>query len=149
MRINLGAQDIIKFISPRSFSVSNCISLIGGARYLSGAYVVDHHFLTRSISGFSRPATIEVMSLFSLDILEPSLTKRPSTPPRIPLQNLSSTSTVLPSTPSKSQPKQLEELSPPRWNTPEFYFYAFAFFIVVPQMVWCAYDVSRGWNPWE
>src|SRR5271169_883457 len=84
------------------------------------------------------------MSLFSLDILEPALTKRPSTPPRIPLQNLSSTSTVLPSTPSKPQPKQTEEPGPPRWNTPEFYFYALTFIVVVPQMVYCAWDVSRG-----
>jgi protein-cysteine N-palmitoyltransferase HHAT len=87
------------------------------------------------------------MSLFSIDILEPSLTKRPSTP-RIPLQTLSSTSTIVPPViPAKTEPKK-EEPGPPRWNTPEFYFYAFVFIVVVPQMVWCAWDVSRGTFPY-
>jgi len=83
------------------------------------------------------------MSLFSLDILEPSLISRPSPSPRIPLQQLSSSSTVVqPSTPSK-QPRKTEEPGPPRWNTPEFWFYGFAFATVVPLMCWTAWTVSR------
>ena len=85
----------------------------------------------------------ELMSLFSLDILEPSLIKRPSQSPRIPLEALSNPSTEVPSTSSK-QPRKTEEPGPPRWNTLEFWFYGFVFVTVVPMMVWCAYDVSRG-----
>ena len=88
------------------------------------------------------------MSLFSLDILEPSLIKRrASHSPRIPFQTLSNASTQVevPSpTPSKQPRKTEQELSPPRWNTPEFWFYGFAFVAVVPLMFWCAFDVSRG-----
>ena len=88
------------------------------------------------------------MSLFSLDILEPSLIKhRTSQSPRIPFQTLSNTSTqveVPPSTPSKQPRKTEQELGPPRWNTPEFWFYGFIFVTVVPLMFWCAFDVSRG-----
>jgi protein-cysteine N-palmitoyltransferase HHAT len=83
------------------------------------------------------------MSLFSLDVLDPSLVKRPSQSPRIPLQTLSSTSTDVPSTPSKQQ-RKTEEAGPPRWNTPEFWFYGVVFVIVVPMMFYCAYDVSKG-----
>ena len=82
------------------------------------------------------------MSLFSLDILEPSLIKRPATP-RIPLQTISSSTTEVPSTPSK-QPRKTDEPGPPRWNSPEFWIYGFAFVTVVPTMFYCAYDVSRG-----
>lgn len=85
------------------------------------------------------------MSLFSLDILEPSLIKRPTTP-RIPLQAISNSTTEVPSTPSK-QPRKTDELGPPRWNTPEFWFYGFVFLTVVPTMFYCAYDVSRGLFP--
>lgn len=88
------------------------------------------------------------MSLFSLDILEPSLIKqRASHSPGIPFQTLSNTSTQVeapPSTPSKQPRKTEQELRPPRWNTPEFWFYGFAFVTVVPLMFWCAFDVSRG-----
>jgi protein-cysteine N-palmitoyltransferase HHAT len=83
------------------------------------------------------------MSLFSLDILDPSLSKRPSPSPRIPLQTLSNASTVVPSTPSK-EPRKTEAPGPPRWNTPEFWVYGFAFLTVVPMMFYCAYDVSKG-----
>ena len=88
------------------------------------------------------------MSLFSLEILEPSLIKqRASQSPRIPLQTLSNTSTQVeapPSTPSKQPRKADEEEGPPRWNTHEFWFYGFVFVTVVPLMFWCAFDVSRG-----
>jgi hypothetical protein len=82
------------------------------------------------------------MSLFSLDILEPSLIKR-SQSPHIPLQTLSSTSTEASAIPSDQLPKS-DESSPPRWNTPEFWFYGFVFVTVVPMMFWSGYDVSRG-----
>ena len=83
------------------------------------------------------------MSLFSLDILEPSLVKPPTQSPTIPLQGLSSSTTEA-SLGSSKQTRQLNEPCPPRWNTPEFWFYGFAFVTVVPMMVYCAYDVSRG-----
>jgi hypothetical protein len=85
------------------------------------------------------------MSLFSLDILEPALVSRSSSSPRIPLQSLSSDSTAVPSTPSK-QPRKTDEPGPPRWNTPEFWFYGLAFLTVVPVMFWTAWDVSRRSN---
>jgi hypothetical protein len=84
------------------------------------------------------------MSLFSLDILEPSLVKRPSTSSRFPLQALSNASTEVASTPPKQADKAVVEPSAPRWNTPEFWFYGFAFVTVVPMMFYCAYDVSKG-----
>jgi hypothetical protein len=88
------------------------------------------------------------MSLFSLDILEPSLVKRPSQCQHIPLQALSSTSTqVSPAASSKQQQKgeeRVEDAGPSRWHTPEFWLYGFAFVTVVPLMFWCAWDVSRG-----
>lgn len=86
------------------------------------------------------------MSLFSLDVLEPYLVKPPH-PQYIPLQTVSTTpaeaSTEGSSTPSKAKKKH-DEPGPPRWNTPEFWFYGFMFAIVCPTMAWTAYDLSRG-----
>ncbi|KAK4252230.1 MBOAT, membrane-bound O-acyltransferase family-domain-containing protein [Corynascus novoguineensis] len=36
---------------------------------------------------------------------------------------------------------------PPKWRTPEFYFYYLVFLVVVPYMFWVAYDVSRPSDP--
>jgi len=89
------------------------------------------------------------MSLFSLDVLEPSLIKRPQ-PQQIPLQTISTTPTEVSSeassSPSKAK-KRYDEPGPPRWNTPEFWFYGFMFAVVCPTMAWTAYDLSKGCFP--
>lgn len=36
------------------------------------------------------------------------------------------------------------EVSPPRWRTPEFYFYYVMFVSIVPLMFKAVYDVSKG-----
>ncbi|KAI8093031.1 MBOAT, membrane-bound O-acyltransferase family-domain-containing protein [Halteromyces radiatus] len=37
--------------------------------------------------------------------------------------------------------------NPPRWNTPEFYFYYLCFIIIVPYMFYIAHSVSKETNP--
>ncbi|AEO54054.1 hypothetical protein MYCTH_2296135 [Thermothelomyces thermophilus ATCC 42464] len=40
-----------------------------------------------------------------------------------------------------------KRVEPPKWRTPEFYFYYLVFLVVVPYMFWVAYDVSRPSDP--
>jgi protein-cysteine N-palmitoyltransferase HHAT len=103
-----------------------------------------------------RPLVRGLMSLFSLDILEPSLLKSTrSQSPRIPLQTLASSHTAVSSDTTSSSPSkqprktngEAPQPGPPRWNTPEFWFYGLVFVLVCPMMVYCTVDLSRGTSP--
>lgn len=76
--------------------------------------------------------------LYSLDTLDTRLTTSSKTPAKV--ANDESAKTVTKDVRLASQ--RAEGTSPPRWYTPEFYFYALVFIFCVPQMYKAVVDVS-------
>ena len=82
--------------------------------------------------------------LYSLDTLDTRFTTSATTPLKVASEDsLKKTD----STEGKSKSELPAGASPSRWNTPEFYFYALVFILVVPQMYKAVWDVSQPTHP--
>ena len=83
--------------------------------------------------------------IYSLDTLDTRFTNSPKVPYKVVVDARNGHGTV----PVQDAPVNLDSKrqqilpKPPLWKTPEFYFYYFAFIVVVPYMFWVVYDVSR------
>jgi len=74
--------------------------------------------------------------LYSLDILDTRFTHSASTPLKSGNEGTSKA--------GQRDGKPLPtDISPPRWRTPEFYFYTLIFMVCVPQMYWAVVTVSQ------
>ncbi|KAK5400786.1 glycerol transporter [Exophiala xenobiotica] len=74
--------------------------------------------------------------LYSLETLDTRFTNSPSTPLKAVNENTSKPG-------ERDRQVTPADLSPSRWKTPEFYFYAFVFLFCVPQMYWAVVEVSQ------
>ncbi|RMD44058.1 hypothetical protein DV735_g1139, partial [Chaetothyriales sp. CBS 134920] len=81
--------------------------------------------------------------LYSLDTLDTRFTNSATTPLKADGQKATATATTTTNPDSKLPPGT----SPPKWNTPEFYFYLVVFLICVPQMYWAVAEVSLQSSP--
>lgn len=77
--------------------------------------------------------------LYSLDILDTRFTTSSSTPLKLVNGNASNKATVEKDGKSSTP----TDVFPPKWRTPEFYFYALVFLFCVPQMYWAVVEVSQ------
>lgn len=73
--------------------------------------------------------------LYSLDTLDTRFTNSSSTP----LKAVNNA----PKAGERAGKSTPVAVSPPRWRTPEFYFYALVFLVCVPQMYWAVASVSQ------
>lgn len=78
--------------------------------------------------------------VYDLDTLDTRFTSSST----VPYQSVVDARRRHPGNASSDQPAPSAPAAPPpRWQTPEFYFYYLVFGFVVPYMFWIAYDVSR------
>ncbi|EXJ95348.1 hypothetical protein A1O1_00468 [Capronia coronata CBS 617.96] len=78
--------------------------------------------------------------LYSLDTLDTRFTTSSS----VPLKSVDENSHKSVEREGKALPT---DVSPPRWRTPEFYFYTLVFLFCVPQMYWAVVEVSQPDSP--
>ncbi|KAK5216713.1 glycerol transporter [Exophiala xenobiotica] len=78
--------------------------------------------------------------LYSLNTLDTRFTNSSSTP----LRTVNETTSKPAERDGKATPA---DVSPPRWWTPEFYFYVLVFLFCVPQMYWAVVEVSQPESP--
>ncbi|KIW15913.1 hypothetical protein PV08_05963 [Exophiala spinifera] len=81
--------------------------------------------------------------LYSLDTLDTRFTTSSSTP----LKPANGTALTKASAEKDGKPSIPTDVSPPKWRTPEFYFYALVFLFCVPQMYWAVVEVSQPDSP--
>ncbi|KIW45137.1 uncharacterized protein PV06_03549 [Exophiala oligosperma] len=81
--------------------------------------------------------------LYSLDILDTRFTTSSSTSLKHVNGNASNKATVE----KDGKPSTPTDISPSKWRTPEFYFYALVFLFCVPQMYWAVVEVSQPESP--
>ncbi|PHH82622.1 hypothetical protein CDD82_5348 [Ophiocordyceps australis] len=89
-------------------------------------------------------AVSQLAKVYDLDTLDTRFTSSSSVPYQTVI-DARSDATACSEAESKTQARRLAQ--PPKWQTPEFYFYRAAFMVVVPYMFWIAYDVSRASDP--
>jgi hypothetical protein len=95
-----------------------------------------------------------IKKLYSLDTLDTRFTIPSTTPPRDAATELRIDATKPgPSGPQSAASRwangttrssPTDDVHPPLWNTPEFYFYYFCFITIVPLMFKTGYDVSKS-----
>lgn len=76
-------------------------------------------------------------SIYNLDTLDTRFTTSSSTPYKVVIESRNDKKEA----PHCPQPDPRAE--PPKWQTPEFYFYYLVLVVAVPYMFWVAYDVSK------
>lgn len=84
--------------------------------------------------------------LYSLDTLDTRFVVPATAPPREALE-LAELDPARPLPVRNGQVKSRESeetIQPPRWNTPEFYFYYLVFAVCIPLMFKSVIDVSKG-----
>lgn len=77
-------------------------------------------------------------NIYDLDTLDTRFTSSTSVPYQTVIDARSD-----PATSQESSAKTQGRVSPPKWRTPEFYFYYVIFALAVPLMFWIPYQVSR------
>lgn len=88
----------------------------------------------------------DLRRLFSLETLDTRFFVPATAPPKDALQETSfGTASPLPSQNGRSRGKgSTDNVQPPRWKTPEYYFYYAVIAICVPFMFKSVIDVSKG-----
>lgn len=89
--------------------------------------------------------------LYSLDTLDTRFTISSRTPPRQaaielqldPVRPSPAEAGLTSKSRQNGRPSRTDDLRPPLWGTPEFYFYYFVFLTAVPMMFKVSFDVSR------
>jgi hypothetical protein len=87
-----------------------------------------------------------IRQLYSLDTLDTRFIVPATAPPREALEDAKlDPAGPLPVQGGKDKSKGTDEnVQPPRWNTPEFYFYYVVFAVCLPLMFKAVLDVSHG-----
>lgn len=76
-------------------------------------------------------------SVYDLDTLDTRFTNSSTVPYQTVIDARSDPVTI------REPPRRSQRAEPPKWRTPEFYFYYVIFLIAVPYMFWVPFEVSR------